>query len=163
MNKIISVKDGYAISKQLRKTKKTIVLSGGCFDILHIGHIKFLENAKKQGDYLFVLLESDKNVRKLKGPNRPINSQAERAQVLSAVSFVDYIMLLDEMKSNKDYDDLVLNLSPDIIATTKNDPQLTHNIRQAEIVGAKVSYVTDRIKNKSTTLLAEVISKNFDK
>jgi rfaE bifunctional protein nucleotidyltransferase chain/domain len=163
MNKIINTKDAKTISKQIKATNKTIVLSGGCFDILHIGHIKFLQNAKKQGDYLFVLLENDKTVNKLKGPNRPINPQQERAQVLAAISFVDYIVLLDEMKSNKDYDNLIFSLSPDIIATTKNDPQAVHNKRQAKKIGAKVSFVTERIRNKSTTLLAELISKNFDK
>ena len=163
MNKVISVKNTQEITDKIRNENKTIVVCGGCFDILHIGHISFLREAKKQGNYLFVLLENDKTVRKLKGANRPIHSQKERAEVLAALSFVDYVVLLDEMKSNDDYDNLMFKLRPDIIAATKNEPQAIHNERQAKEIGAKVSYVTDRIKNKSTTLLAEIISKNFDK
>lgn len=163
MNKIVNVEEAHKISKQLKSLNKTIVLAGGCFDILHVGHITFLESAKKQGDYLFVLLENDENVKALKGNDRPINHQRERAQVLAAISSVDYVVLLGEMKTNDDYDNLIYALLPDIIATTQNDPQIIHNERQAKKIGAKVSVVTSRIKDKSTTLLAEIISKNFDK
>ena len=163
MNKIISANKAQEISKILRKKNKIIVVSGGCFDILHIGHIKFLKNARKQGDYLFILLENDKNVKKLKGNNRPINNQKDRAQILAAMSFVDYIVLLNEMKTNSDYDNLIYKINPNIITTTKNDPQGVHNERQAKKINAKVSYVINRIEDKSTSRLAEIISKNFDK
>lgn len=163
MNKIVSVNKAQEISKKLKEKNKTIVVSGGCFDILHIGHIKFLENAKKQGDYLFILLENDKNVKKLKGNNRPINNQQDRAQILAAMSFVDYVVPLDEMKTNSDYDNLIYKINPNIITTTKNDPQGIHNERQAKKINAKVCYVINRIEDKSTSRLAEIISKNFDK
>lgn len=163
MNKIISVNKAQEISKKLKEKNKTIVVSGGCFDILHIGHIKFLENAKKQGDYLFILLENDENVKKLKGNNRPINNQQDRAQILAAMSFVDYVVPLDEMKTNSDYDNLIYKINPNIITTTKNDPQGIHNERQAKKINAKVCYVINRIEDKSTSRLAEIISKNFDK
>lgn len=163
MSKIINIKNAEKISKKLKEKNKIIVVTGGCFDILHIGHIKFLEKAKKQGDFLFILLENDKNVKKLKGSNRPINNQKERAQVLAALSCIDYVVLLNEMKTNKDYDNLIYKINPDIITTTKNDPQGIHNERQAKKINAKVSYVIDRIENKSTGNLAKIISKNFDK
>lgn len=163
MNKIITIKEAQKISQKLKKHNKIIVVTGGCFDILHIGHIKFLEEAKKQGDFLFILLENDKNVKKLKGNNRPINNQKERAQVLAAMSCINYVVLLNEMKTNNDYDNLILKINPDIITTTKNDPQGIHNERQARKINAKVSYIIDRIENKSTSKLAKIISKNFDK
>ena len=161
MNKIVSVEDAQTISKKLRGENNTIVVSGGCFYILHIGHIRFLQKAKKTGDDLFILLESDKTTRKLKGRKRPINTQADRAEILASLSYVDYVVILGDMNSNKDYDEVVYKLKPDVIATTKNDPQGIHNKRQAKKINAKVVYVINRIKNKSTTNLAKVISNNF--
>ena len=66
MNKIVTLKKAVKISKKLKADKKTLIIGGGCFDILHLGHIKFLKNAKKQGKKLLILLESDESVRKLK-------------------------------------------------------------------------------------------------
>jgi rfaE bifunctional protein nucleotidyltransferase chain/domain len=163
VNKIINVKKSESLSKKLRAEGKSIVITGGCFDILHVGHIKFLENAKKHGDYQFILLESDETVKRLKGNGRPINTQKDRAIILSALSCVDFVVLLSEIKSNSDYDKLIEQINPNFIATTKNDPQVIHNIRQAKKINAKVVYVTDRIKNKSTTNLAKIIQKQFEK
>src|SRR3989344_8872455 len=99
MNRIIKPEDSIKISKEFREQGKRIVLVGGCFDILHLGHIKFLESAKKLGDCLFVLLENDESVLRLKGKDRPINNQTERAQDLSSLSIVDYVVLLSPMKT----------------------------------------------------------------
>ena len=159
MIKIVSPKEAVEILKRLKNKK--IVLTGGCFDILHIGHIELLKNAKRKGDYLFVLLENDKNVKKLKGKGRPINSQKERAIILSSFEYVDYVILLPDMASNKDYDKLVYLLNPDIIAVTKDSPQIVHNLRQTEKINAKVLEVTKIIKDKSTTKLAKLIKQNF--
>ncbi len=74
MNKIISINKAIEVSKRLRNKEKTIVLVGGFLVLLHEGHIKFLQNAKKQGDYLFVLLEDDRKARKTKASKSPINS-----------------------------------------------------------------------------------------
>src|SRR3989344_3259410 len=120
MNRIIKPKEAIRISKKLRDKEKSIVLVGGCFDILHLGHIKFLESAKKLGDILFVLLESDESVLGLKGKDRPINNQIERAQVLSSLSIVDYVVLLPLMKTDRDYDKLITYIKPAFIATTKD-------------------------------------------
>lgn len=161
MSKIISIKKAVKISKKIHSQEKILVLAGGCFDILHSGHIKFLKQAKKQGNYLFILLESDKSVKKLKGKNRPINSLADRAEILSAVNFVDYIIPLENVMQNTDYDKLIINLKPDVLAVTKNDPQITHNRRQAKKIGAKVVEVIARIENKSSTSLAKLIAQKF--
>lgn len=161
MKKIITIKKAQEIFDGFKKNNKKIVVSGGCFDILHIGHIRFFEKARKRGDILCLLLENDENVRKYKGIGRPINSQKDRAEILSAISFVDYIIPLSNMKNNKDYDKILIKLKPDILATTQNDPQGVHNKRQAKLINAKVSFVIPRISNKSTSNLAKRISQNF--
>ena len=76
------------------------VLVGGCFDVLHIGHVKFLRQAKSFGDYLIVLLESDANIKKLKGSTRPIHNQKERKEVLEALKFVDKVIILPDVVNN---------------------------------------------------------------
>jgi FAD synthetase len=159
MKRIINTANAIKISRKLKREGKKIVLAGGCFDILHAGHIKFLEAAKKSGDVLFVFLENDTNVKKFKGEDRPINQQEERALVLASVRFVDYVIVLGKMKSNSDYDKLVINLKPDIIAVTKKSLQISHNLRQARIINARVIEVIGRIADKSTTKLAGIIAK----
>jgi len=161
VSKILNINQAIRISRKIHDQNKTVVLTGGCFDILHIGHIQFLKNAKKSGDLLFVLLESDSNVTKLKGKERPINSQKDRAQILSVIKYVDYVVLLSNMESNTDYDELVYALKPDIIAVTENSPQIVHNLRQAKKINAKVLQVTKKIEDKSTTNLAKLIAQNF--
>lgn len=158
MDKIISVKGTVSLSKKLKAQGKTIVLAGGCFDILHIGHILFLGEAKKQADVLFVLLESDETIQKIKGRGRPINSQQDRATLLLALALVDYVVVLPSLKSDKDYDQLIFKIKPTIIATTKNDPNKIHKIRQAKLSGAKIVEVIDRISNQSTSKLAKLLS-----
>lgn len=159
MNNIVITKDAIRISEEIKEKGKKIVVAGGCFDILHVGHVRFLQNAKKQGDVLFVLLESDENVRKLKGKDRPINSQKDRAEILSSLKPVDYVILLNRMKSDKNYDKLIACLKPDILATTENDPGGIHKLRQAKIIGANVKEVTKRFEDKSTTILRKTILK----
>lgn len=157
MNKILDLKEAIRLSKTTKKQRESIVLVGGCFDILHAGHIKFLTLAKKQGDILFVLLESDKNVRKLKGEDRPINQQMDRAIVLSSLTYVDYIVLLSQISKNRQYDDIIRSLNPDVLATTENEEVNRHLERQAKEVKARIIYVTKRIKNHSTTKFAGLI------
>ena len=157
MNKILSVNKAIEVTQRLRKLGKTIVLAGGVFDILHLGHIRFLEKSKGKGDILLVLLESDQNAKRRKGQDRPIHTQKNRASVLSAIPSVDYIILLAEMTKDNDYDKLINQLKPDIIATTKEDPGKKHKERQAKLVGGKVEYVLKRIKNQSTTKMEKLI------
>lgn len=157
MNKIISSSQAIELSNQLHTQGKTIVLAGGCFDILHTGHIAFLKAAKSQGDTLLVLLESDESVTKRKGKTRPVNSQTTRAQLLTTLPFVDYVIVLQDIFKDKQYDDLVLRVKPAIIATTKNDPYKGHKQRQAKLLGTtKVSEVIKRLPQYSTSDLAKV-------
>ncbi len=84
------------ICKILQNTKQKVIFTNGCFDILHLGHVKYLDKAKKLGDFLIVGLNSDKSVARLKGQNRPINSEFSRAVVLSALCSVDFVVIFDE-------------------------------------------------------------------
>jgi len=121
--------------------KGRIVLVGGCFDILHIGHVRFLSEAKGMGDYLIVLLESDKKVKDLKGKNRPVFIQSERAEMLSALRSVDLVVVLPMMEDDRDYSNLVKKIKPDVIAVTENDPRIEKKGRQAEEAGGELKIV----------------------
>ena len=154
MIKIIPSKDAGKTARKLKEQGKVIVVAGGCFDILHLGHIKFLEEAKKQGDFLFVILESDESVKSKKGEKRPINSQHDRAYILSALSSVNFVIPLQGVTTNQDYDTLMAEISPSVIATTQNDPGVKHKERQAKKIGGKVKFVIRRIGNISTSKLA---------
>ena len=138
------------------KSKGRIVLTGGCFDILHIGHVRFLSEAKGTGDYLVVLLESDKNVKELKGKNRPVFTQEERAEMLSSLWSIDLIVLLPMMKNDSDYLNLVTKIKPDVIAVTENDPHIEKKRRQAEEVGAMLKIIS-LTKTFSTSKLAKIL------
>ena len=150
MAKIINLEKIQKVCRQLKASGKTLVLAGGCFDVLHFGHIKFLEKAKKEGDVLIVALESNKNIKRLKGRERPIHSQEMRAEMLSALETVDYIVCLPLMENNNDYLELVKRIKPNIIAVTAGDPQLENKKKQAKIVGAKVKIVSPLLKTLST-------------
>jgi rfaE bifunctional protein nucleotidyltransferase chain/domain len=84
------------IVAELRKKGKKIVTTNGCFDILHVGHVKYLKEAKKLGDVLIVAVNSDRSVRKIKGPGRPITNEKDRMEILSSLSCVDYVFPFDE-------------------------------------------------------------------
>lgn len=150
MKKIISIKDAAQISKESKVLGKKIVLTGGCFDILHAGHIKFLDEAKKSADLLILLLESDENIKKNKGKGRPVNSQKNRSIVLSAITSVDYILPLEGVTKDQDYDKLIVQIRPDYIALTLGDVNKLQRQKQCEKVGAKLVEV-ERVKGVSSS------------
>lgn len=101
----------YLLSSRFKKEGKRVVFTNGCFDILHVGHVKYLQEAKSYGDVLIVGLNSDSSVRKLKGPSRPVNTEVDRAYILAALEAVDYVVLFSEETPH----DLIKNISPDIL------------------------------------------------
>ncbi len=139
-----------------RERKGRIVLTGGCFDILHVGHVRFLSEAKKMGDYLVVLLESDKNVKRLKGENRPVFIQKERAEMLSALGSVDLVVLLPAMEDDSDYLNLIRMIHPGIIVASENDPHIEKKRGQAKQIGGELKVISF-IKTLSTSKLAKII------
>lgn len=157
MQKIINLDKAKIISDQLKKQAKTIVLVGGCFDIFHYGHFYFLKQASKKADVLIIALESDLNVQKLKGEKRPITSQKQRATLLSAFPFVNYVLLLPQINTDQEYFNLVKKIKPAVIALSENDKQLKNKQKQAKAVQAKL-VVIPQIKNISTTTLFKIIN-----
>jgi rfaE bifunctional protein nucleotidyltransferase chain/domain len=154
MARIINLRD---LKKVLpREGRGKVVLTGGCFDILHVGHVRFLSEAKRMGDTLVVLLESDEKVKTLKGKNRPIFTQKERAEMLSALRSVDWVVLLPMMEKGDDYLNLVMKIKPDLIAVTENDLQIENKKSQAKKTGAKLRIVP-LIKRYSTSRLARIL------
>ena len=129
---------------------KNIVLVGGCFDVLHYGHIEFLKKAKAAGDYLGVALEPDERILKYKH-RKPIHNQKERAEILSAIRFVDKVILLPVLNGFKDYNQLVRDIHPKVIAVTAGDPQLDNKKNQAVEVGATVETVMQRLNGFSSS------------
>ncbi len=94
--KVISWTELKQLGDQLRSQQKTIVTTNGCFDILHVGHVRILQQARALGTVLIVAINSDESVRKLKGPTRPINSEHDRAELLAALECVDYVTIFGE-------------------------------------------------------------------
>ena len=108
--KIVSLKELINVVKKLRKSNKKIITTNGVFDILHLGHVKYLEEAKKLGDILIVGVNVDSSVKKIKGEKRPINNKKSRIGVLAALESVDYVFLFDE----KDPRSWLLKIKPDM-------------------------------------------------
>ncbi len=138
------------------KKNKKIVLVGGCFDILHFGHINFLALAKKQGDHLVVALESDEGVRHMKGEKRPIHSQQQRKQMLEALSCIDEVIALPLMHGDTDYFSLVERIGPAVIAITEGDPVKDKKMLQAKHIGATLVEIP-KIHTPSTSQLAKLL------
>lgn len=160
MAKVITI---HQIASKIKQYKnKKIVVTGGCFDIIHIGHIQLLENAKKEGDILVVLLESDSSIKKRKGIERPIHSQEQRAEILSALTAVDIVVLLPKDMGNSEYDELIETIHPAVIATSENDIHIEHKIRQAKLTGAIVKKVNNYISSVSSTKLLAILSKELE-
>jgi len=159
MKKILDIAEAIQVAKNLHKQKQRIVLAGGCFDILHIGHITFLEKAKQQGDILMVFVEHDATIKKTKGHHRPLNRQEDRATILAHLTMVDYVITLPARTDDASYDNLVMRIKPAIIATTAGDVNRSHKERQAQMIAAQVADVTPPVFNQSTTKLVNILKK----
>jgi len=156
-NKLKSLKNLSKIVSKIKKHGKKVVFTNGCFDILHYGHAKYLEKAKKLGNYLIVGVNSDRSVKIIKkDKNRPVNSQFERASVLSALSSVDYIVIFNELTPYK----LIKTLKPNIIV--KGGDWKKEDVVGKDVVesyGGKV-VIAQYIKGYSTTNIIKSIIKN---
>ena len=111
MSKIINLKDLLEKIRLLRKQGKKIVFTNGCFDIMHVGHVRYLSKAKAQREILVVGLNSDKSVNTIKGGKRPIVSEAQRAEVLASLWCVDYVTIFNEPDPLK----LIRAIKPDVL------------------------------------------------
>lgn len=155
MKEIIEIENIKELIKKI--TNKKIVLVGGCFDIVHLGHLKFLEEAKKKGEVLIILLESDENINKIKGKNRPINNQKNRAYFLSKLRMVDYVIKLSKINNDEDYSKLVNEIKPKVIAISEGDKETNKKLDQARKIGAELITVIKLIPQQSSSQIIETI------
>ncbi len=146
---IIQSYEASAYKPNFSKEQK-VVLVGGCFDVLHIGHIEFLNAAKNQGDYLIVALEPDTSIESYK-KRKPIHTQLQRAKILSHLRDVDEVLLLPSLKGFEGYKKLVQDIQPSVIGVTQGDPQLNNKKLQADGVGAKVLEVLTHVDGYSSS------------
>jgi len=111
MTKIMSIDALIKERQHLREEGKRLVFTNGCFDLLHPGHVRYLSRARSLGDALIVALNSDRSVRSIKGPGRPILNQHERAEVIAALEAVDYVTIFDDETPR----DLIAAVLPDVL------------------------------------------------
>ncbi|MDD5282201.1 MAG: D-glycero-beta-D-manno-heptose 1-phosphate adenylyltransferase [Candidatus Omnitrophica bacterium] len=145
--------------KRLKKNGKRIVFTNGCFDILHYGHAKYLQDAKAKGDYLVVAVNSDSSVRRIKAKNRPVVGQADRLKVIAALGCVDFVVLFNEDNPLK----VIKALKPDILV--KGADWSKSGIVGADFVesyGGKVQTV-NLVKGRSTSAIIDKIVRDFAK
>jgi len=157
--KIIGEKGLLRIIKNLKTRGKRIVFTNGCFDLLHIGHIRYLEKARTLGDILVVGVNSDSSVRILKGPKRPILPVKERAEILSGLGCVDYITIFNEQDPLK----LITSLHPHVLV--KGGDWTKEQIVGGDVVersGGKV-VIIPFVKGTSTSNLIGTILKKYEK
>ncbi len=141
--------------KKLKEDRKTVVTTNGCFDILHVGHVRYLEKAKSFGDVLIVALNSDNSVKSIKGESRPINNENDRAEVLSGLRSVDYVVLFDEDSPI----DLLLKIKPDV--HTKGADYTIESLPEAKGImdaGGRIEFISF-VEGKSTTSIIEKMRK----
>jgi len=153
MNKLITLETAVKISQALKSNGKTLVFTNGCFDLIHAGHVIYLEQAKKLGDVLMIGLNSDDSIRLNKGKQRPIISQADRITVLSAFWFVDYIIVFDD----KTPVPLISAIKPDI--HVKGGDYQVENLPEYFVIqqyGGKIKIIPF-VDGKSTSLIIDKI------
>jgi D-glycero-beta-D-manno-heptose 1-phosphate adenylyltransferase len=158
MGIILTIDELTNIRSAIRNNDKKVVFTNGCFDILHKGHIDYLNESKKLGDYLVVGINSDDSVRKLKGPKRPILPQNERAFIISNLIAVDFVSIFDEETPLS----LIEKVLPDYLV--KGADWSIDAVVGKEVVennGGKVMTIT-LTPNKSTTNLIETILKTYN-
>ena len=142
------------IVKRGQEEGKTFVVTNGCFDILHVGHVRYLQKTKEFADKLIVMLNSDKSVKAIKGDSRPINCEADRAEILSSLRCVDYVVLFDENSPAR----LLEDIKPNVY--TKGADYTLETLPERDIVirnNIKVEFI-EFVDGKSTTNVIKKIN-----
>jgi D-beta-D-heptose 7-phosphate kinase/D-beta-D-heptose 1-phosphate adenosyltransferase len=157
MNKILernALKDKL---EELRKKGKKIAFTNGCFDILHVGHVRYLREAKKTADVLVLALNSDSSVRSIKGEKRPLMNEKERAEIIAALEFIDFVTIFPELTPLE----LINYLKPDILIKGGDWPE-EKVVGREEIKkwGGRVAIIPE-VEGKSTTNIVEKIKKLY--
>ena len=156
-NKLLTLEAAVAERQRLREAGQTMVMTNGCFDLLHVGHLSYLQKSRELGDQLWVLINSDESVRALKGPTRPIQSEIERAYSLAALSCVDRVVVFGNPRLVHEIEQLqpdIYTKAGDYTIDTLYQPE-----RQAfDAVGAQIKFLPF-LKGFSTTNMIEKIHK----
>ena len=134
-DKMLSTEEMLMERERLREAGARLVFTNGVFDLLHVGHVRYLEQARALGDALVVAINSDRSVRELKGPERPVFAEAERAEILAALRNVDYVVIFDDISPRS----LIRQLLPDILVKG-GDYRIDeiHGREEVEAAGGKV-------------------------
>ncbi len=151
MGKIVNINELQKEVEKLKNSGKKIVSTNGCFDILHVGHIRYLQKSASFGDILIVCLNSDRSVKALKGDSRPLNNQNDRAEILAALNCVDYVVVFDE-DTPVNY---LAKIKPDI--HTKGGDYDINTLPEAKVVlenGGRLEFIKF-VEGKSTTSIIE--------
>ena len=152
-NKLIS---GNAIDTfHKNHADKKVVFTNGCFDIIHVGHLRYLQEAAKLGDILIVAINSDASVKRLKGPERPINTELERAEMMCALGFVDYVAIFEEDTPLE----LIKRIQPDVLVKGGDySNEYVIGTNEVESRGGKLVLIPF-VEGKSTTNIINKINR----
>jgi len=156
MDNILDIKNFLEIRERLKKENKTLVFTNGCFDVLHAGHVDYLKKARELGDALILGLNSDASIKNIKGPNRPIVPQNERAFVLANLKPVDYVIYFDEDTPEK----LIHKIIPDVLV--KGADWAIENVVGKNIVekhGGCVKTIKFVHKQSTTNIIDTILEK----
>ena len=152
--KLIKRNELPGIAEALRQQGKTIVFANGCFDILHVGHIRYLTGARSEGDALVVGVNADSGVKGLKGPGRPVLNESARALLVAALRDVDYVVIFPE----PNVESLLAELRPDVHAKgTDYTAETVPEKATADRLGIRVAIVGDPKEHSTRRLLQNVI------
>ncbi len=139
-HKIVAAEQLAAISRELRQTARRLVFTNGCFDLLHVGHVRYLQAARNLGDALAIGINGDASVRELKGEGRPLNSEGDRAAVIAALEAVDYVVVFPEVRATA----LLEKIQPSIYAKGGDYTAETLNAderRVLDAIGAEIRII----------------------
>ena len=152
--KIMTLARLKAIVARLKRQGRKVVFTNGCFDILHVGHVRYLRMAKQRGDVLIIGMNTDRSVKKIKGEKRPVVPEKERAEILSALEFVDYVVLFDEPDPLR----LIKALKPNVLVKGADWPKSRIVGREiVEKIGGRVVRIPLVAGASSTGVIEKII------
>ena len=155
-SKVSTVEDLKAVCDEARRAKKTITFANGCFDLLHVGHVRYLQGARAEGDVLIVGVNADASVKKLKGPDRPLQNEHDRALLVAALHVVDWVVVFPE----DTVENLLVALKPDV--QCKGTDYTEDTVPERHVVrsyGGRVAIVGDPKDHNTSTLLARLATR----
>ena len=157
MSRVLSLEAAVDLSLEARRAGRVVVLANGLFDLLHVGHLRYLTAARAAGDLLIVAVNSDRSARLLKGPSRPILPESERAELVAGLRPVDAVVVFDDAT----VENVVRAIHPDIHAKgTDYRPDTVPERATVEALGGTVAIVGDPKEHSTRDLIAEVIRRH---